>query len=112
MHFHHPMACLQVYWCKRYMAPCSAKLCAECCVLCRPKLAARLKDPKSGRVLKVLTTAPAMQFYTGNYVEGVQGKAGAVYNQDSGICLETQVRAALSGEHSYLLFHEVAHASA
>ncbi|CAL5219554.1 g1409 [Coccomyxa viridis] len=55
-----------------------------------PKLAARLKDPKSGRVLKVLTTAPAMQFYTGNYVEGVQGKAGAVYNQDSGICLETQ----------------------
>ena len=39
----------------------------------------------------MLTTAPAMQFYTGNYVEGVQGKAGAVYNQDSGICLETQV---------------------
>lgn len=58
---------------------------------CRPKLAARLKDLKSGRVLKVLTTAPAMQLYSGNYVEGVQGKAGAVYNQDSGICLETQV---------------------
>ena len=82
------------------MVPCSAKSHhAECCVLCRPKLAARLKDPKSGRVLKVLTTAPAMQFYTGNYVEGVQGKAGTVYNQDSGICLETQVRPALAGQH-------------
>ena len=66
-------------------------------MVCRPKLAARLKDPKSGRVLKVLTTAPAMQFYTGNYVEGVHGKAGAVYNQDSGICLETQVSPATSG---------------
>ena len=65
--------------------------------MCRPKLAARLKDPKSGRVLKVLTTAPAMQLYTGNYVEGVHGKAGAVYNQDSGICLETQVSPAMSG---------------
>ncbi len=40
----------------------------------------------------MLTTAPAMQLYTGNYVAGVQGKAGAVYNQDSGVCLETQVR--------------------
>ena len=60
-------------------------------MLCRPKLAARLKDPKSGRVLKVLTTAPAMQFYTANYVDGIPGKAGAVYPKQSGICLETQV---------------------
>jgi len=66
-------------------------LMADICGLCRPKLAARLKDPKCGRVLKVLTTAPAMQFYSGNYVKGVHGKGGAVYNQDSGICLETQV---------------------
>ncbi|CAK0761389.1 hypothetical protein CVIRNUC_002855 [Coccomyxa viridis] len=55
-----------------------------------PKLAARLRDPKSGRVLKVLTTAPAMQFYTANYVDGISGKAGAVYPKQSGICLETQ----------------------
>ena len=69
---------------------------------CRPKLAARLKDPKSGRVLKVLTTAPAMQFYSGNYVEGVQGKGGVVYNQDSGICLETQVSPAMFRELCYI----------
>lgn len=31
---------------------------------CRPKLAATVKDPKSGRVMEVLTTAPGMQFYS------------------------------------------------
>ena len=32
-----------------------------------------------------------MQFYTANYVDGIPGKAGAVYLKQSGICLETQV---------------------
>lgn len=59
-------------------------------VSCRPKLAAKLTDPKSGRSLRVLTTAPGVQFYSGNFLDKVQGKGGAVYNIHSGVCLETQ----------------------
>ena len=58
----------------------------------RPKLAAQLEDPKSGRVMKVLTTAPGLQLYTGNFIDGVKGKKGAVYSKHAGLCLETQVR--------------------
>lgn len=54
-------------------------------------LAARVTDPKSGRVLEVVTTEPGVQFYTGNFLDGtVSGKGGAVYNQYNGFCLETQ----------------------
>lgn len=52
--------------------------------------AARLRDPASSRVLNLWTNAPGMQFYTGNYVNGVVGKGGAVYGKHSGVCLETQ----------------------
>lgn len=54
------------------------------------KRAAKLKDPSSSRVLNLWTNAPGMQFYTGNYVNGVVGKGGAVYGKHSGLCLETQ----------------------
>ncbi|KAG4207800.1 hypothetical protein ERO13_A03G092700v2 [Gossypium hirsutum] len=54
------------------------------------KRAAKLKDPSSSRVLSVWTDAPGMQFYTGNHVNGVVGKGGAVYNKHAGLCLETQ----------------------
>ncbi|KAK9266181.1 hypothetical protein L1049_027246 [Liquidambar formosana] len=54
------------------------------------KHAARVKDPSSSRVLNLWTNAPGMQFYTGNYVNGVVGKGGAVYGKHSGLCLETQ----------------------
>ncbi|KAF8389984.1 hypothetical protein HHK36_024504 [Tetracentron sinense] len=54
------------------------------------KHAARVKDPLSGRVLDLWTNALGMQFYTGNYVNGVNGKGGAVYGKHSGLCLETQ----------------------
>ncbi|KAK8627842.1 hypothetical protein V6N13_135440 [Hibiscus sabdariffa] len=54
------------------------------------KHAAKLKDPSSSRVLHLWTNAPGMQFYTGNYVNGVVGKGGAVYNKHAGLCLETQ----------------------
>lgn len=54
------------------------------------KPAASLRDPLSSRVLKIWTDAPGMQFYTGNYVNGVVGKGGAVYNKHAGVCLETQ----------------------
>ncbi|KAA8542839.1 hypothetical protein F0562_023991 [Nyssa sinensis] len=54
------------------------------------KHAAKLKDLSSSRVLNLWTNAPGMQFYTGNYVNGVIGKGGAVYGKHSGVCLETQ----------------------
>lgn len=52
--------------------------------------AARLKDPASGRVLELHTTAPGMQVYTANYMKGRKGKGGAVYEKHHGVCLETQ----------------------
>ncbi|KAK4283387.1 hypothetical protein QN277_000340 [Acacia crassicarpa] len=53
-------------------------------------LAAKLRDPSSSRVLKLWTDAPGMQFYTGNYVNGVSGKEATVYEKHAGLCLETQ----------------------
>jgi aldose 1-epimerase len=55
-----------------------------------PPLAARVRDPKSGRVMEVLTTEPGIQFYTGNFLNGVKGKGGAVYQQYAGFCMEAQ----------------------
>ncbi|PIA63843.1 hypothetical protein AQUCO_00201283v1 [Aquilegia coerulea] len=54
------------------------------------KHAAEVKDPSSSRILNLWTNAPGMQFYTGNYVNGVVGKGGAVYGKHAGLCLETQ----------------------
>lgn len=55
------------------------------------ELAARVYDPKSGRVLEVLTTQPGVQFYTGNFLDGtIHGKEGKAYNYRSAFCLETQ----------------------
>lgn len=55
--------------------------------LCR---AARVEHPASGRVLEVYTTKPGIQFYAGNYLDGVKGKGGVRYEKRSGFCLETQ----------------------
>jgi aldose 1-epimerase len=56
-----------------------------------PRLAARVVEPKSGRVMEVLTTEPGVQFYTGNFLDGkARGKGGAAYRQYAGLCLETQ----------------------
>jgi aldose 1-epimerase len=55
------------------------------------KLAARLYDPKSGRVLTVSTTQPGVQFYSGNFLDGsYKGNAGVAYAKNTGLCLETQ----------------------
>ena len=54
------------------------------------KLAARAKDPKSGRVMEVRTTDPGVQLYTGNHLKGTVGKSGHVYEKRHGFCLETQ----------------------
>jgi aldose 1-epimerase len=56
-----------------------------------PKLAARLEDPASGRVLEVLTTEPGLQIYTGNFLDGtLVGKGRHVYRMGDGIALEPQ----------------------
>ncbi len=56
-----------------------------------PSLAARVRDPESGRVLEVFTTQPGVQFYTGNHLDGsVKGKGGKIAAFRSAFCLETQ----------------------
>jgi aldose 1-epimerase len=55
------------------------------------RLAARVVEPKSGRVLEVLTTEPGIQFYSGNFLDGkVVGKSGKPYVKRGGLCLEAQ----------------------
>jgi aldose 1-epimerase len=53
--------------------------------------AAEVSEPKSGRIMKVSTTEPGVQFYSGNFLDGKQkGKGGVKYKQYAGFCLETQ----------------------
>lgn len=53
--------------------------------------AAELYDPGSGRVLKVLTDQPGIQFYSGNFLDGsIKGKGGRPDEQHAALCLETQ----------------------
>jgi len=52
--------------------------------------AARLRDPASGRTVEVLTTLPGLQFYSGNFLTDMAGKAGKRYGYRQGLCLETQ----------------------
>jgi aldose 1-epimerase len=55
------------------------------------RLAARVREPKSGRVLEVLTTEPGIQFYSGNFLDGtVVGKSGKAYVRRGAFCLEAQ----------------------
>jgi aldose 1-epimerase len=54
-------------------------------------LAARLKDPASGRAMEVLTDQPGMQFYSGNFMtDKLVGKGGKRYGYRHALCLETQ----------------------
>jgi aldose 1-epimerase len=53
--------------------------------------AAVVYEPKSGRVLRVMTDQPGIQFYSGNFLDGtITGKSGHVYGKRSALCLETQ----------------------
>lgn len=52
--------------------------------------AAKLVHPESGRTMEVMTTEPGLQFYSGNYLDGVVGKGGVAYGKRNGLCLETQ----------------------
>jgi len=51
---------------------------------------AEIHDSSSGRSMKVYTTQPGVQFYTGNFLNGEIGKFGSRYFKHSGFCLETQ----------------------
>ncbi len=54
-------------------------------------LCARVYEPKTGRVMEVITTEPGVQLYTGNFLDGsITGKAGKVYKKHFAFCLETQ----------------------
>ena len=52
--------------------------------------AARVRDPKSGRLMDVLTTNPGVQLYTANHLKDVKGKHGHLYQKRYALCLETQ----------------------
>ncbi|MEM7738830.1 MAG: aldose epimerase family protein, partial [Deinococcota bacterium] len=54
------------------------------------KRAALVWHEASGRRLEVVTDQPAIQVYTGNFLDGITGKQGRTYNQHSALCLETQ----------------------
>jgi aldose 1-epimerase len=51
-----------------------------------------VEDPGSGRVMELWTTAPGVQFYSGNFLDATTtGKSGRVYRQGDALCLEPQV---------------------
>ncbi len=58
-----------------------------------PQLAARVREPDSGRLLEIWTTEPGLQFYTGNFLPGGlerPGPSGRLYDKHHGFCLEAQ----------------------
>ncbi|MBO1333040.1 aldose epimerase family protein [Streptomyces sp. VRA16 Mangrove soil] len=60
-------------------------------VTAKPQHIATLRDPKSGRTLKIATDQPGLQFYSGNFLDGtLVGPSGHTYRQGDGLCLETQ----------------------
>ena len=54
-------------------------------------LAATVLEKTSGRKMEVLTTEPAIQFYTGNFLDGkITGKGGVNYPKRFALCLESE----------------------
>jgi aldose 1-epimerase len=51
---------------------------------------AEVYEEKTGRKMKLFTTQPGVQFYTGNNLKSLAGKPGSVYEKHAGFCLETQ----------------------
>jgi aldose 1-epimerase len=52
--------------------------------------AAEVHEKKSGRVMEVWTTEPALQFYTGNFLDGTLRGKGKTYVHRGALCMETQ----------------------
>jgi len=56
-----------------------------------PAFCARVVEPKSGRVMEMFTTEPAVQLYTANGLNGsLVGKGGVPYIRHGALCLEAQ----------------------
>jgi len=53
-------------------------------------LAARVHEPKSGRLIEIYTTEPGIQFYTGHFLYNYKGAGGILFNKYDGFCLEAQ----------------------
>jgi aldose 1-epimerase len=50
-----------------------------------------VSEASTGRYVDVMTTEPAVQFYSGNFLDGtITGKAGIKYARRFGLCLETE----------------------
>ncbi len=57
-----------------------------------PRLAVRVEDPRSGRVLEMLTDQPGLQIYTGNFLDGSAiGVSKHAYRQSDGLAMEPQL---------------------
>ena len=55
------------------------------------EVAARVREPRSGRVLEMFTTEPGVQLYTSNFLDGsLTGRGGVVYKKRQAFCLEAQ----------------------
>ncbi|CUO11104.1 MULTISPECIES: aldose epimerase family protein [Clostridium] len=54
------------------------------------KYVGELEGDESGIEMKIYTTCPGVQFYSGNVLDGENGKSNTVYNKRAGLCLETQ----------------------
>ena len=55
------------------------------------RLAARVTEPTSGRVMEVRTLEPGIQFYSGNFLDGtIKNRKGVPYEKHAAFCLETQ----------------------
>ncbi|KAG4182048.1 hypothetical protein ERO13_A09G020000v2 [Gossypium hirsutum] len=54
------------------------------------KKTAVVKDEKSGRVMKLYTNQPGVQFNSGSRINNVKGKGGVIYKPHAGLCLQTQ----------------------
>ncbi len=48
------------------------------------------RDPRTGRTMTIWTTKPGVQLYTGNFLDGIHGRGGKVFEKHHGFCLETQ----------------------
>ena len=55
-----------------------------------PRPAAILREPRSGRCLRISTTEPGLQLYTGNFLDGIAGSGGETFDLHGALCLEAQ----------------------
>lgn len=54
------------------------------------RLVAKVTAPGTSRAMRVFTTLPGVQFYTGNFLGDQNGKSGVSYHNRHGLALETQ----------------------